>query len=218
MVTATTSTAFQTNTAAAPAAAPAKNSLIGSDFQTFLLMLTTQMKNQDPLNPIESSDYAVQLATFSGVEQQVKTNQLLETLGSQMGLMGVSQLAGWVGMEAKAAVPVFHDGAPVTLAPNPATGADQAALVVRDASGNEVARERIAPTAASFEWDGQGLPPGTYSFELESYQNGTMISTAPVEVYSEIVEAQSTVSGTLLVLKGGIMVETGQVKALRKPG
>lgn len=218
MVTATTSTAFQTNTAATPAAAPAKNSLIGSDFQTFLLMLTTQMKNQDPLNPIESSDYAVQLATFSGVEQQVKTNQLLESLGSQMGLMGVSQLAGWVGMEAKAAVPVFYDGRPVTLAPTPATGADQAALVVRDAAGREVARDRIAATGASLEWDGQGLPSGHYSFELESFQNGTLLSTAPVDVYSEIVEAQSTASGTVLVLNGGITIETGDVKALRKPG
>ena len=57
--------------------APAANSqstaakaMINSDFETFLKMLTAQMENQDPLNPIESSDYAVQLATFSGVEQQ----------------------------------------------------------------------------------------------------------------------------------------------------
>ena len=40
-----------------------------SDFETFLKMLTVQMQNQDPLNPVESTDYAVQLATFSGVEQ-----------------------------------------------------------------------------------------------------------------------------------------------------
>ena len=49
---------------------------ISSDFNTFLRMLTVQMQNQDPLNPIDSADYAVQLATFSGVEQQVRTNQL----------------------------------------------------------------------------------------------------------------------------------------------
>ena len=50
---------------------PPQTGVISSDFQTFLTMLTTQLQNQDPLNPVESSDFAVQLATFSGVEQQV---------------------------------------------------------------------------------------------------------------------------------------------------
>jgi len=49
-------------------------------------MLTVQMQNQDPLNPVDSSDYAVQLATFSNVEQQVQTNDILRELQSQMGL------------------------------------------------------------------------------------------------------------------------------------
>lgn len=51
-----------------------------SDFDTFLRMLTVQMQNQDPLDPVDSADYAVQLATFSGVEQQVRTNELLTEL------------------------------------------------------------------------------------------------------------------------------------------
>ena len=72
--------------------APAK-ATIDSDFETFLIMLTTQMKIQDPLNPIDSSDFAVQLATFSSVEQQVKTNDLLASLGQQLGFMGLSRLA-----------------------------------------------------------------------------------------------------------------------------
>ncbi len=44
------------------------SSNISADFETFLKMLTVQMQNQDPLNPVDSSDYATQLATFSGVE------------------------------------------------------------------------------------------------------------------------------------------------------
>ena len=47
------------------------NSALSSDFETFLRMLTTQLQNQDPLNPVDSADFAVQLATFSSVEQQV---------------------------------------------------------------------------------------------------------------------------------------------------
>ena len=54
--------------------APSSNSALSSDFETFLKMLTVQMENQDPLNPVDSADFAVQLATFSSVEQQVLTN------------------------------------------------------------------------------------------------------------------------------------------------
>ena len=84
-------------TAITPLGTAPKTAKIGggitSDFTTFLKMLTTQMQNQDPLNPIDSTDYAAQLATFSGVEQQVRTNSLLADLGTQFGLMGMAQLA-----------------------------------------------------------------------------------------------------------------------------
>ncbi len=72
---------------------------ISSDFETFLKMLTVQMQNQDPLNPVDSSDYAVQLATFSSVEQQVLTNDILRSLSDQIGGGSIQQLAGWIGME-----------------------------------------------------------------------------------------------------------------------
>ena len=91
------------------AAQPAPAPVINSDFETFLKMLTTQLKNQDPLNPIESSDFAVQLATFSSVEQQVMTNDLLTGLSGQMGQMGMAQLASWVGMEERAPMPAQFD-------------------------------------------------------------------------------------------------------------
>ena len=51
-----------------------------ADFETFLKILTAQIQNQDPINPIDSSDYATQLATFSSVEQQVLANSHLEKI------------------------------------------------------------------------------------------------------------------------------------------
>jgi flagellar basal-body rod modification protein FlgD len=97
-------------------------SAITSDFTTFLKMLTVQMQNQDPLNPIDSSDYAVQLATFSGVEQQVQTNQLLAEMTARFNQMGMSEMAGWIGQEARSNAVVTFDGDPVTLSPNPVLG------------------------------------------------------------------------------------------------
>lgn len=211
------------------AAGPASSSTTGSgtnissDYQMFLSLLTTQMQNQDPTDPIDSSDYAVQLATFSGVEQQVKTNELLTSMATQLGLLGVTQYAGWVGMEARVAAPAYFDGTtPLTVAPNPVTGADQAVLVVKDASGTEVARRNVGTTAETLDWagtdnSGTALPAGVYSFELESYNSGTLLSTDTAEVYSPIAEVQGTAGGSVLVLRGGAQVAPADITGLRDP-
>ncbi len=70
-----------TNTTATPAAAPESNraSLTG-DLQSFLLLLTTQLKNQDPLEPLNSTEFAAQLAQFATVEQGIQTNKNLNDL------------------------------------------------------------------------------------------------------------------------------------------
>ena len=214
---------INTLTAATAVAAPApKTSAISSDFTTFLKMLTTQLKNQDPLKPIDSADYAVQLATFSGVEQQVKTNQLLEGLASQFGVMGMSQLAAWVGQEARSSGPVWMDGDKVTLAPEPKAGSDRAVLVVRNSEGTIVAREDVSPSASSYDWfgadiAGNPLVTGKYSLTLESYAGENLIGTGTVQSYARIMEAKNGPSGTTLILEGGIEVAAKDITALRIP-
>lgn len=194
---------------------------LSSDYNTFLKMLTTQMQNQDPLNPVDSSDYAQQLATFSGVEQQIQTNTLLTTLIAQMGSMGMSQLAGWVGQEARAQIDVAFDGTtPITLSPNPATLADRAVLVVKDSAGNLVARQDIPVSTDAYDWQGldatgEALPAGTYSLSLESYRGEELLSTTGVESYAKIIEVQGSTTGTTLVLQGGIKIDATAVTALR---
>ncbi|NPD17519.1 flagellar hook assembly protein FlgD [Xinfangfangia sp. D13-10-4-6] len=196
-------------------------SAITSDFTTFLKMLTVQMQNQDPLNPVEATDFAVQLATFSGVEQQVQTNQLLGAMGQQFALMGMSQLAGWVGQEARApADVVWFGGDPITLSPNPAATADQVVLVVHDARGNLVSREDLPVGAAPYQWlggDATGTPlaDGRYILTLESWQGGELLGESPVEYYAKITEARGGANGTTLVLEGGIEVPATSVTALR---
>lgn len=195
---------------------------ITSDFETFLRMLTTQMQNQDPLNPIESSDYAVQLATFSGVEQQVKTNQLLESLAHGLGLTGLGQFAGWVGMEARVVAPVAFSGQPVTLAPVPQPGADRAELVVLDPTGAEVSRAPVAADATMLDWagtdaSGAPLPPGIYDFRLDSYTGDTLLGSAEVAAYARVVEVRAGTAGAVAVLAGGVEVPTADITALRGP-
>jgi flagellar basal-body rod modification protein FlgD len=214
--TATAGTVATTQTAATG------KPVISSDFQTFLKMLTTQMQNQDPLNPMEATDFAVQLATFSGVEQQVQTNQLLQGLSAQMGLMGMTQFAGWVGMEARAAVPALYSGDPITLAPNPAMRADRAELIVRNAFGTEVDRRPVPISTDQISWsglsaDGTPLPSGTYSFELTSYEGNDVLRSDTVEHYARVTEARGEAGEVFLILHGGAKVSASQVTALRRP-
>lgn len=207
-----------TSTTTATAAASGRQT--SSDYDTFLKMLTTQMQNQDPLNPIDSADYAVQLATFSGVEQQTKTNQLLETLAARFDLLGMSELAGWVGNEARADVPVQFTGAPVTIAPEPDARADRAVLVVRNAAGAVVSRDDLVLPARTFDWPGTDmtgglLPPGRYTLGVESHAGETLLGTKPVESFARIDEVRGGEGGTRLVLAGGTEVAADSVTALR---
>lgn len=213
-VTATTS--VTTKTSAATTAQKETN----SDYQTFLKMLTTQLQHQDPLSPMESSDFAVQLATFSGVEQQTVTNQLLEGLGARLDGQAMSDLASWLGREARVAAPAFVDGDPVTIAPNPPAAADRAVLVVRDADGKVVTREDIPLTAEPMDWsprdiEGRSLPTGLYTFELESHAGDKALGTQKVEIYARVIEARGGSTGAKLVLPGGVEVPSSAVTALR---
>jgi flagellar basal-body rod modification protein FlgD len=196
---------------------------ISADFDTFLKMMTAQMKNQDPLKPIDSADYAVQLATFSGVEQQTKTNQLLEGLTSQFGVLGMTQLAAWVGQEARAAAPVYLGDNPVTVTYSPAAQADRAVLVVRNTNGEVVSREDVALNGGPYQWlgadaTGNPLENGIYSLSLESYNGENELGDASaVESYAKIIEARGGAGGPTLILEGGIEVAATEITALRVP-
>ena len=103
-------------TSAAQDGAGGQQMFAKGDFQTFLRMLTAQLKNQDPMNPMEGSDFAVQLATFSGVEQQAQTNKLLTEMTQAMG-GGLGELSVWIGREVRVAGPVWFGAKPVKLSP-----------------------------------------------------------------------------------------------------
>ncbi|MBK1636743.1 flagellar hook capping FlgD N-terminal domain-containing protein [Rhodovulum adriaticum] len=196
---------------------------IATDFETFLKMLTAQMQNQDPLNPIESADYAVQIATFSGVEQQVRTNQLLEDMTAALGATGLSAYAGWVGHEVQAAAPALFAGSPITVVPQIAEGADSAVLVVRDADGAEVQRLDIGTGGEPLDWAGVGdtgmpLAQGVYRFVVESYAEGARIGEGTAATYGTVTEVLADGDGIRLRLAGGAEVAADSVTALRQAG
>ena len=204
---------------ATPTSSSSIESQITSDFDTFLKLLSTQLQYQDPLDPLESTDFAVQLATFSGVEQQVMTNELLVALGDTLAASSVADMANWIGTVIRAPMPAYFDGEPVTISPNPAAISDKVELVVTNEDGEEVERMEIPVSAEPITWlgtDEYGIPyeEGVYFFEVVSYSEGDVILSEPAQIYGEVQEVVSEGGQILLVLEGDVAVASSQVTAL----
>ena len=74
-----------------------------SNFETFLSLLTAQLKNQDPLSPVDSNQFTAQLTQMAGVEQQLLTNDLLTSLLKAQAAGGLDNASNYIGKEVTAA-------------------------------------------------------------------------------------------------------------------
>lgn len=205
----------------APTAQPsATTSPISSDFEDFIKLLTAQAKYQDPLQPLDSTEYVAQLAQFSAVEQQVLTNKLIEVQNGLTATSAMASLSGWVGMEARAAAPAQFDGSAITVH-TPPTGSEQASLVVRNAAGTEVDRIPISTNGGPVVWQGRNVngtayPSGLYGFQVETRTGGEVDGITTAEVYSRVTEARIADGQAVLVLQGGVEVPSDSVTAIRQ--
>nr|WP_207100586.1 flagellar hook capping FlgD N-terminal domain-containing protein [Paracoccus shandongensis] len=204
---------------AATTTATAASAADSTNYDTFLKMLTTQLQNQDPLNPMEGTDFAVQLATFSGVEQQAQTNKLLELMIMQEG-GSLGQVADWIGKEVRTTAPVWFGDEPLTLDIAPHSTADSVTLVVLNESGREVSREEIGTGEGQIDWlgrdkAGEKLPDGRYSFVIESSRAGEVISKDAVGAYVRVAEAEIGPRGIELIFEGGGSALASEIDALR---
>ena len=219
-LTSSPATAGSAANPALTANAQSDSAALSSDFETFLQLLTAQLENQDPLNPMDSQDFATQLATFSGVEQQVKTNELLTALQSQATLTGLADLAGWIGRDARLSGPVPFAGDPLTVVPDIPPAADQATLIVRNDQGAVVQRTPLSLSTREITWDGRdtnglSFPSGRYSFEVEATAQGAELDTRPAQAYAEIAEVRLEGSAQVVVLRDGSTRPVNLVTGLR---
>lgn len=197
------------------------SSSLTSDFQTFLRLMTTQMQEQDPLSPMDSTQFLSQLASFSAVEQQTLTNSQLAALNTQIGALGLAQAASWVGSEARAVMPALVEGgAPIPIMPQIAEGADRAVLVVTDEDGMVVNRIELPVDAESYDWTpsdmtGGPLPDGLYDLTVENYRDGMQLDTTAVQLYGQITEVQGLAGDLTVIFDGGRKVPIADVSAIR---
>ncbi|MCA3599481.1 MAG: flagellar hook assembly protein FlgD [Methylobacterium sp.] len=157
---ASSNTASQTSTAS--------NSLtnsrsgIANNFDQFLQLLTTQLKNQSPLDPLDTNQFTQQLVQFAGVEQQLRTNETLSTLVSANRVSNATSALGFVG----ANVTVDRNGSPMQdgkvkwLMNAPRAGT--ASITIKDKDGKtvHVGSKTLTAGEQEFVWDGK-LPNGS---------------------------------------------------------
>jgi flagellar basal-body rod modification protein FlgD len=150
-------------------ASKAKNTIAGS-FDTFLSLLTTQLKNQNPLEPLNTNEFTAQLVQFAGVEQGIQTNQNLENL---LSLTTASTLTGAVGFIGKAitaeGVTAEFDGARAAWSYSVPKDSPDAEITIFDSAGQVVFNEKTTLEAGNqtLTWtgrtaDGTQAPAGTY--------------------------------------------------------
>lgn len=132
--------------------------MLASNFETFLSLLTSQLKNQDPLSPVDSNQFTAQLTQMAGVEQQLLTNELLKSLVSAQGGGDLASAANYIGKDATAAwaATKFKDGE-AEWSYEIASNASSVKLEVLDGSG-KVVWSGDAPDKTTgvhdFTWDG----------------------------------------------------------------
>jgi flagellar basal-body rod modification protein FlgD len=80
-----------------PPASTASRTTLADNFDTFLVLLTAQLQNQDPLAPMDSTQFTQQLVQYSQVEQQIRTNEQLEGLANQYEAMSASLPLSYIG-------------------------------------------------------------------------------------------------------------------------
>lgn len=166
---------------------------IGEEFNNFLQLLTAQIKNQDPLSPLDSTQFVEQLATFSSLEQQVKTNVSLEGIASMIGDLHAIVANDWLGQEvAVASKHVAYEGKPVEFEVNPSLAHDQAVLTVTDSQNNVVWQEALDASSERHSWDGTianqnaKAASGIYQFQLDLFKDGQPIAQTDAEFISTV--------------------------------
>jgi flagellar basal-body rod modification protein FlgD len=157
----------------------------------FLTMLTTQLQNQDPLNPMDNSQMTSQLAQISTLEgiQGLNTTltSLLASYNTSQALQASSAIGSQVLVEGnKLALSSGLGQGGVTLA----GAADKVTVTIKDSAGKVVQTQDLGKQPAgtvAFTWDGKNasdtqLADGNYTFSIEASSNGTKVGATPIQV------------------------------------
>ncbi len=221
MTTATTAATSSTATSAATTTPNALASL-SSNFDSFLNLLLTQMKNQDPSSPMDTNTFTSELVQFSSVEQQITTNTSLTQLIQATQGSEVIQATGVVGKQ------VTLDSTQIPLQNGTGSlgfttaSAEPVAISITNSSGVKVRDESLTSTAGanSWTWDGKDnsgtqLADGAYTAAVSGTSGGTT-SAVPFTVTGTATGVVNT-NGAVTLQVGGVSADFSKVQSVGRP-
>ena len=208
-----TSTAAQAAAAAASAASATGigKKRLAENFDTFLGLLTTQLKNQDPLAPLDANQFTQQIVQMTGVEQQLLSNDLLQKLVANTG-GGIATAVGLIGKSVRAvtADAALSGGKADWVYKLDSATADLK-IEVLDSKGKVVHAEAVADSAAGehkFSWNGKDasghkLPDATYTLKLTAKDASGKAIGNTTYVDGIVTSVEQSNGQTLLTINGG---------------
>jgi flagellar basal-body rod modification protein FlgD len=183
---------------------------LSSSYETFLSLLTAQLKNQDPTSPLDTNSFTQQLVQMTGVQQQLLSNQLLKSLVTQGENGDVKDALGLIGktVTAMGEQSVLKDGK-ATWAYELGKTASKAVLTVTDSSG-KVMWSGDAPDLTKgeheFVWDGKGTNAGTdgqtYTLSLAATDANGVTVTSGIYMRGLVGSVRQTADGALVNIGG----------------
>lgn len=163
---------------------------LSGDYTMFLKLLTSQMTNQDPLNPMDTSQYTQQLVQYSQVEQSIQQSGTLKEILARLSNQDMIQASSLIGrtVSYSGATAAVSAHAPAQWEFSSARPPASLSATITDASGKDVDVRALDPKATSFAWDGTlangaRAPDGAYTLRL------TARDTSGIEI-------ATTVNGT----------------------
>ena len=207
--------------------AESDSTALAQDFDDFLQLLTTQLQNQDPLNPTDTETFTDQITQFNQVEQQIGTNDKLDQLIAATQGNALQQALGYVGLDVSFEGQEFFnsgDGAGNRFVYDLSDEVESLTLRVVDEAGETVYTENVSglPGLQVIEWDGIGddgnpVAAGNYELRLDVVP---IDPTVPVSVelgVSSRVTGVETRGGEIFLAMGDVVVPISQVFSAELP-
>lgn len=207
-----------------PSATAKSRTAIADNFDTFLQLLTTQLRHQNPLDPLDTNQFTQQLVQFSGIEQQLKTNDFLEAMMMSTQSANNAQAVSYIGKEVTTSGTLadLKDGK-AAWAFNLKDKSDDVTVTIKDVHGNTVFthKGKADAGAGTFTWDGMGndgkkRTEGSYSITVTARDANNGIIPVTTEGSGKVTGVDMSGEQPVLLV-GNARIKLSTVTSVRLP-
>lgn len=225
MTTTSSATAAAANAGTSSKTATSRVQL-NANFNTFVKMLTTQLQFQDPMKPMDTTEFTNQLVMYSQVEQQLSSNDKLDKLISLQQGQGVQAALGYMGWEVStdsSNLPLQNgEGHFVVSVTKPAA---TVSLSVTDSNGKYIrglSLSNVNATTGELVWDGKDsngnkMPDGTYKISVAAKDTAGSSVQASVKTYGIVTAVDVDGSGNTILKMGDTAIAPRDITSVRTP-